>query len=179
MKWRCLVLFFITIFIVTSCSDNQTKYVGPPGWIKKSLPDGWTFFAPTNFICKKLQGIDSHPGYIYSTIDSLMLEFDAGRKMEKNRNCDVKEELSAAQASIDTGFYKSFYKLPTMHNAYVVTIDNKVATIVQPVKIGKGTVGVSISDCVSNTWLGITGENLSPKRQKLALEIYKTIRHTK
>lgn len=81
-----------------------------------------------------------------------------------------------AKASIDTGFYKTFYKIPVSHKAYIDTIDNKIAIILKPTKVGEGAVGIEVLGCKKEAWIGIKGTNLSGEKEKLVMEIYKTLK---
>lgn len=173
---------FITL-ILTACfcrQPNEKQSIINPEWIKLNLPNGWTFYAPKSFSTKQLQGVDSEPGVINSTQDSIYLQYDSGEEMIlKKEKCSFQNSLRKAKHDITNGFYKDFYKVPLIHIAYIDTIDNKIAVIVKPTKKGDGTVGISISDCETGEWLGITGTDLSIEKEKLVLEIFKTIKLTK
>jgi len=162
--------------LVVSCTHTQKKPTSPAGWIKLTLRNNWTIYAPKGFVYKKAQGIDSEPGYIYSKKDSILLQFDSGAEIYKKKDCDFQKSFNEAKASIDTGFDKRFYKIPLVHRASIDTIDNKIATIIKPVKIGDGEVDIKISDCESTKWLAIYGKKLSAKNESIVLEMYKTIR---
>ena len=168
---------------LTACfcrQPNEKQTVINPDWIKFKLPNGWTFYAPKSFTTKQLQGLDSEPGVINSTKDSIYLQYDSGEEMVFiKEKCSFQNSFRKAKNDITNGFYKDFYKVPLVHTAYIDTIDNKIAVIVKPTKKGEGTVAISISDCESGKWLGITATNLSIEKEKLVLEIFKTIKLTK
>ena len=173
---RQIILLSIILFIFNSCESRKKKEKpNHPDWVTLNLPNGWQLQTPSNFKAKAVQGIDSEPGYIYSKTDSIVLEFDSGFGPFPNDDCDFSKQVDEAKKDIVSGFYKDFYKVPKIHKAYLDTIDNKVATFVLPTQTGKGTVGISISDCKSGYWLGITGQNLNGKREKLVIDILKTL----
>lgn len=179
MKSIISILFFAISLTFSSCRQTTKKEnLIHPDWTELILPNGWTLYAPKTFYAKPLQGIDSEPGVINSKQDSVYLQFDSGTEMLKQKECNFKNSIREAQKEIETGFYKTFYKVPSEHSAYIYTIDNKVAVIVTPTVKGHGTVGVSISDCKTGKWLGITGTDLSPEKEKLVLDIFKTIKLT-
>jgi len=172
-----LLTLSLTIF---SCGTTTKKDpIVNPEWTKFNLPNGWTLHAPKNFTSKALQGIDSQPGVINSNQDSIYLQYDSGTEMLKRENCSFQNSFAKAKDNIEHGFYKNFYEVPLLHIAYIDTIDNKIAVIVKPTKEGEGTVGISISSCETGEWLRITGTNLTSQKEKLVLEIFKTIKLTK
>jgi hypothetical protein len=178
--------FINTLFItlsLTACfckQPDENKISINPEWVKLNLPNGWSFYAPKSFSTKQLQGVDSEPGIITSTKDSIYLEYDSGKEMTlKREKCSFQTSFIKAKHDITGGWYKDFYKVPLVHLAYIDTIDNKIAIIVKPTKKGDGTLGISISDCETGKWLGITGTNLTIEKEKIVLEIFKTIKLTK
>jgi hypothetical protein len=173
--------FFIFAFLLAliSCKKTEKKrIVIDSSWHKLILSSGWMIWAPADFRSKTEPGIDSSPGIIYSKKDSIFLQYDSGpfERNSSNSSCDLKSNFQDATASIDTGFYKTFYKIPVRHKAYIDTIDDKVAIVVRPVKTGKGTVGIEILGCRQEAWIGIKGTNLNSEKEKLVLEIYKTLK---
>jgi hypothetical protein len=163
--------------MILACESRNSKEMQiHADWITLTLPNGWELQTPRTFKDTTVQGVDSHPGYIYSTSDSILLEFDSGGEMLMTEECDFDKQVRDAENSISSGFYKDFYKVPTEHKAFVDTIDNKIAVIVIPTQTGRGTVDISISDCKSGLWLGITGKNLSAKKEKLIRDIFTTIK---
>ncbi len=170
------IIATILLFLFISCESRKTKEKpSHPNWVTLTLPNGWQLQTPRNFKDTTVQGIDSDPGYIYSKSDSIVLQFDSGVELSPKDNCDFDKQIADAKKDIVSGFYKDFYKVPTLHKAFIDTIDNKVATFVLPTQTGKGIVGISISDCQSGHWLGIRGQNLNDKREKLVVEILKTL----
>jgi hypothetical protein len=169
---------FICLFALISCKRIEKEQpLIDPSWHKLTLSNGWTIYAPPGFISKSEQGIDSNPGVIYSKKDSIFLQYDSGPfESNNNSHCDLKSFFEAAQASIDTGFYKTFYKVPIIHKAEIDTIDDRIAIILRPSKTGEGTVGIEISGCKQLPWIGITGKNLKGEKDKLVVEIYKTLK---
>jgi hypothetical protein len=171
-----IIITTILLFLFISCESRKTKEkTKHPDWVTLTLPNGWQLQTPKNFKDTTVQGIDSDPGYIYSKSDSIVLQFDSGVELLPKDDCDFSKQVDEAKKDIISGFYKDFYKVPTLHKAYIDTIDNKVATFVLPIQTGKGTVGISISDCKSGHWLGIRGQNLNGKREKLVLDILNTL----
>ncbi|HVS94544.1 MAG TPA: hypothetical protein VHE59_21045 [Mucilaginibacter sp.] len=170
----------VIILALTSCKRvGKNQATIDPLWHKLTLSSGWIIYAPPDFISKAERGIDSRPGIIYSKKDSIFLQYDSDI-FERNgiSGCDLKSHFADAKASIDTGFYKTFYKIPVSHIALIDTIDNKIAIILEPTRTGKGTVGIEIPGCRKEAWIGITGKNLTADKEKLVLEIYKTLRQT-
>jgi hypothetical protein len=180
MKTLINSLFIALSLIVLSCrqTNNQEITINSE-WTKLNLPNGWTLYAPKNFTTKTLQGIDSEPGVINFNQDSIYLQYDSGTEILKREKCSFQNSFEKAKEDIDNGVYKGFYKVPSVHTAYIDTIDNKIAVIVKPAQNGEGTVGISFSDCETGEWLGITGTNLTIEKEKLVLEIFKTIKLTK
>ena len=176
MKIRFIFLAIVFSTFLSCNNKHKSNTDIPAGWIKNPLPNGWIIYAPANFTCKPAQGIDSEPGYIYSSKDSIYLQFDSGRKMVKNEGCSLTDDFLKAKASVDIGFNKHFFYIGTTSVASIDTIDNNIAIIIKPFKDVTGTINIQISDCGSGTWLDITGNNLSPLKQKLILKIFKTIR---
>ena len=178
MTWNNLqtLLFAFSLTILSCKQRDKNPTAINSAWVQFSLPHGWTFYAPKNFSSKPERGIDSDPGGISSSIDSIYLDYDSGTKFLKDDNCDFQKSVIKAQNDITNGFYKDFYKVPLLHKARVDTIDGKVAIIVTPTKTGNGSVDISISDCKSGAWLGISGTNLSVDQEKLVLAIFKTIK---
>jgi hypothetical protein len=180
VKIKFIVLFSAVITTMISCNRLEKKeFVINPAWHKLSLPNGWIVYAPSNFTTIAEHGVDSEPGLISSKKDSIFLQYDSGPYESNNKDCDLKRHFQEAKSNIDTGFYKSFYKVPLVHQARIDTIDSKIAVIVTPTKIGEGTVEIEIPGCKDQAWLGITGRNLTAQGEKLVLEIFKTIRLNK
>jgi hypothetical protein len=180
MKSISPILLLAFVFVIISCKENKKKEIAiHPGWHKLSLPNGWIIYTPPDFVSKAGRGVDSEPGWIYSKKDSILLEYDSGAYEHNINSCDFQEHFQEAKASIDTGFYKTFYKVPFIHKAYIDTIDGKIAVIVTPTKVGKGTVEINIAGCHDGPWIEITGTKLIAEKEKLVLEIFKTIRLTK
>ncbi len=169
----------LLVLLYFSCNSvNQKTNSIKPGWHKLTLPNGWIVYAPKSFTSSNLRGVDSAPGSIVSKTDSVNLQFDSGQS-DHNENCSADKKIKYATDEIDTGFYRTYYHIPYQHTAAIDTIDNKIAVIVKPTKIGKGTVGIEIYGCKNQPWLGITGENLTAKQEALVLDIFKTIRNSK
>ena len=170
---------FAFLLALVSCNQiEKEQTLIDPSWHKLTLSNGWTIYAPPDFISKSEQGIDSNPGIIYSKKDSIFLQYDSGPFESYNSHCDLQSHFEDAQASIDTGFYKTFYKVPVIHKAEIDTIDNRIAVILRPSKTGEGTVGIEISGCKHLSWIGITGKNLKGEKEKLVVKIYKTLKKT-
>ena len=106
------------------------------------------------------------------------MQFDSGR-FDNNDNCSNEKKIKLATDEIDTGFYRKFYQVPYLHTASIDTVNNKIAVIIKPTKVGQGTVGIEIYGCENQPWLGITGKNLSAKQQTIVLEMFKTVSNSK
>lgn len=169
------ILAFCTI--LTACRQTlpQNKEIIHPNWTTLTLPNGWTIQAPTNFKIKLTRGVDSEPGYIYSSIDSLTLGFDSGIEFSFPDSCDFGKLLDAAKKKVEMPYYKELYKIPDQNTVHLDTIDNKIAKIITSNVKGMGLTNISISDCGSGAWIGIHGYNLSPDKEKLVLEMYSTL----
>ena len=175
------VLLYVLLFsILSSCEDSNKKDVNlNPSWQKLSLPNGWVIYTPKEFKVRTVQGVDSEPGFIYSKKDSIRLEFDSGQNDNYYyKHCNLHENFLRAKANINTGLYKNTYKVPLINRADIDTIDGRISLMITPIYPGHGMVMVSTGECDQGAWLAITGTNLSDKQEKLALEIYKTIRFT-
>ena len=178
MTIKTLLFLYLSLTIFSCKPTNKNEVTINPTWTKFSLPNGWTFYAPKNFMTKALRGIDSDVGVINSKQESIYLQYDSGTEMIKKEKCSFQNSFENAKESIHNGFYKEFYKVPFVHIAYIDTIDNKIAVIIKPTKNGQGTVGISISDCETGEWLGITGTGMTIEKEKLVLGIFKTIKLT-
>lgn len=173
---RNILLFAFSIAIFSCNQANKKNSAINPKWTKFNLPNGWSFYAPKTFSTKQMQGIDSQPGVIVSNQDSIYLQYDSGTEILKREKCNFQKDFEKAKDDIENGFYKDFYKIPILHTAYIDTVDNKIAVIIKPAKEGQGTIGINISYCETGEWLGITGTGLTSKREKLVLDIFKTIK---
>lgn len=157
-------------------------------WETFNLPDNWTLQAPKNFKDSTFLGIDTHPGYIYSTKDKIFLEFDSGQDLptiiinkkgqivKDNSYCDFRKEVDREKKAITS------YSIPFFNGQYGVshifridTIGNRVASIIIPKVEGKGVTNIKINDCSTGQYLIITGYDLTVSVQTLVLEICKTI----
>lgn len=173
MKNKGLV---ILVLLIISCKRAAKEEVPYLGWIKTFLPNHWIIYLPPGFVFKPERGVDSNPGLIISKKDTLTLKFDSGQEKIKMQDCDLHKSYLIAKASIDTGFYKEFYKVPVIHKAYIDTINGKIAIVILPQKTGQGTTAVEIlPDCKSGYWLGINCTGLSREKQDLMIKIFKTI----
>jgi hypothetical protein len=162
-------IIFFCIFVM-GCKNNQTKIEVDPTWIKHHLPYGWTISTPLKFKIGKLQGIDSQVGYISSSEDSILLNYDIGNEIiPKNRDCNFSNDVEQAKFRISNGQeYQSNFRIDT--------IDERIAVIETPKLKGNGQVRISIQDCKTGTWVGIHGENLNSEREKLVIKIFETIK---
>jgi hypothetical protein len=162
-------IVFIGILII-GCKNNKTKIKVDPTWIKHHLPYGWTISTPAEFKIGKLQGIDSQVGYILSSEDSILLNYDIGNDMiPKNRDCNFSSEVEYAKFRISNEDERQSY-------FRIDTIDEKVAIIETPRIERNGQMRISIQDCKTGAWVGIHGENLNPAREKLVVKIFETIK---
>lgn len=154
MKSILCILICLSLLPGFSCKHHSKKDSQiNPAWLKLTLPNEWTIYTPPGFICKTMRGVDSNPGLIISNKDSIVLEFDSGPSEFNYKNCDLSYTYQMAKASIDTGFYKTFYKVPQTHRANIDTIDDKIAVIVKPNPTGKGTTGIEILGCGHQPWI--------------------------
>lgn len=162
------IIFFGILFI--GCKNNHTKIEVDPTWVKHQLPNGWTITTTSKFKIGKLQGIDSQVGYISSSVDSILLNYDIGNDIvPKNRNCNFSSEYEDAKLRIlSEKEYQSNFRIDT--------IDEKAAIIETPRIKGNGQIRISIGECKTGSWLGINGENLNSEREKLVVKIFQTIK---
>jgi hypothetical protein len=158
-------------------------------WETINLPDNWTLQAPINFKDSTSLGIDSQPGYIYSTKDKIFLEFNSGQDfptvilnkngqvVKHNSDCNFRKEVDREKKDLTTymiPFYNGHYRVS--HVFCIDTIGNRVASIITPKVVGKGVTNISIKDCSTGKYLSITGYDLTASIQNLVLEICRTIR---
>ena len=162
-------LIFFGIFLI-GCKNNLTKIEVDPTWIKHDLPYGWTITTPSKFKIGKLQGIDSQVGYISSSGDSILLNYDIGNELvPRNSDCNFSNEYEHAKLRI-------LSEKENQSNFRIDTIDEKVAIIETPGTKGNGQIRISIRDCKTGAWLGINGENLNSERETLVVKIFQTIK---
>lgn len=172
-------------------SYGQRLYKDKPkhsDWETFNLPDNWTLQAPKNFKDSTFLGIDTNPGYIYSTKDKIFLEFNSGQDfpttiinkkgqiVKINSDCNFRKEVDRKKKDITS------YRIPLFNGLYGVshifridTIGNRVASIITPKLVGKGVTDISIEDCSTGKYLTISGYDLTASVQTLVLEICKTI----
>jgi hypothetical protein len=113
MKSILSVIICLLLLLGFSCKNNSKKDLSiNPLWIKLTLPNEWTIYAPPGFLCKTGPGVDSDPGWIISKKDSIVLEFDSGPDESFYQQCDLSYQYNQAKASIDTGFNKTFNDCP-------------------------------------------------------------------
>ncbi len=185
---RLLLSILIIVFCgITSCNNRDsyeegnhelTTYNKDPAWITYQLDKYWEFDAPKGAKIIYEQGVDSTPGSIILTSnDSVFLYFDSGVEMSiRDTICNLGSETVRAQKAIARGDYKYLDKPDTLHQAGIDTVNGRIATIIKPARAGAGITSISISDCNSHLWLGISSKDLSTDKQELVLKIYNSIR---
>ena len=162
--------------VSSSCTKKNTRGVDTSKWITYTLDNKWAFTAPKGAKIIYLKGVDSVPGNIVLPEDSVRLEFDSGFETSAiDTVCDLGSQAVYAKRDIARGSYKYLDKPDTLHNARVDTVNGKIATVITPMKIGRGTTRISISDCKSYTWIGLYGKNIPANKQELVLTIYKSL----
>jgi hypothetical protein len=169
------IVFSIFLLFIFSC--EQKPYKDKPNhldWKSLDLPNNWTIEVPKNFKDSTAQGIDSAPGYIYSTTDSISLDFDSGRELFHKQDCEFSKQVDDAKKSPYAELFNE--RTGFNHKILVDTIGNRIASIILPTESGKGNIHLSIDDCLTGAWLGISERNLTEAQQKIVLEIFKTIR---
>ena len=155
---------------------------GPPlrdsTWVKISLRSGWICSVPQGFTNTPARGIDSAPGILESKKDSIYLDYDSGGDsgLQDPNLCTLTHSTERALKDIQSDFYRTYYKVPSTHTAQIDTINNEVAILVKPIQSGKGRVHLNISSCTTGRWLSITGEQLTPRQEKVVLEIFQTMK---
>lgn len=175
MPTQKIIIFLLLSVLLLSCGQRPYKDITEkPDWTILNLPNGWTLQAPKNFKDSSDQGIDSNPGYIFSTLDSIFLKFDSGEEITHKHECDFQKEVDEAKRPYMLSKYKK--QTGISHIQRVDTIGDRVASIITSTKVGKGITNISINDCSTGAWLGITGNDLTPDKQALVLEIFRTIR---
>lgn len=183
-----LSVLFLAFCGITSCNnqdsfdkDNHKRITynkQDPTWITYQLDKHWVFDAPQGAKIIYEQGVDSTPGSIILTAnDSVILNFDSGFEMAfRDTICNLGSEALRVQRDIAGGAYKYLDKQDTLHQARIDTVNGQIATIIKPAKVGAGITEISISDCNSHLWLGISGKDLPSDKQELVLKIYNSIR---
>ena len=163
------------MLVASSCAKNNSG-TDTSNWVKYRLDTKWAFTAPKDAKIVYLKGIDSVPGNIILPADSVQLEFDIGFEMSSmDTVCNLGSEELYAKHQIARGSYKYLDKPDTLHNAQVDTVNGKIAIIITPMKTGRGTTDISISDCKSHTWIGVRGKNIPVSKQELVLAIYRSL----
>jgi hypothetical protein len=172
--------FFCIYVLFVSCKNNETQSSIDPTWIKNKLPNGWTIYTPTKFEVKNLKGIDSQPGYISSFEDSILLNYDTGADIfPKKNDCDFSKEVADAKFRIMNQDEEYNNGTTTIYNLRIDTINEKVAIIKTPKIKGNGAVSVEIKDCQSGAWIGVYGKDFNLEREKMIINIFKTIKFGK
>ncbi len=169
-------LFSLFLLFLFSCGQQPFKdKPNHPNWTILNLPNNWTLEAPSNFKDSSATGIDSQPGYIYSTTDSIFLDFDSGRELFHKADCDIQRQIQKEKRStlLDLFNERSGFK----HTLTIDTIEKRIASIITPIIVGNGITHISIQDCSTGEWLAISGNNLTKQQQKIVLGIFKTIRN--
>src|SRR5258708_2996686 len=96
-RHKTIIFLLFGYFVL---SYGQRPYKDKPqhlDWETLRLPDNWTLQGPKNFKDSIYRGIDSHPGYIYSTRDNIRLQFDSGHDFPTeiiNKNGQVVKDNS-------------------------------------------------------------------------------------
>ena len=176
MRHYLLFCLLLGACVSSSCTKKNAREVDASKWIKHTLDNKWVFTAPKDTKIVYLKGVDSVPGNIILSADSIKLEFDSGFEMSAmDTICNLGSEALHAKHEIERGSYKYLDKPDTLHNAQVDTVNGKIATIITPMKTGRGTTDISISDCKSHTWIGIRGKNIPASKQELVLTIYRSL----
>ena len=168
---------FLAVASVSSChTKNSASLIDTSSWTRYEL-DSWELDAPKGTKVVYLKGIDSVPGNIILAQDSIKLEFDSGYQMsEMDTICSLGSEAIYAKREIARGAYNYLNKPDTLHSARIDTVNGRIATIITSVKPGRGTTEISISDCKSHTWIGVSGKNIPAGKQEFLLMIYKSLR---
>ena len=172
MTTQKTIIFLLLCILLLSCGRPYKEIPEHSDWTSLNLPNGWTLQAPKNFKSSSAQGIDSDPGYIYSTLDSIFLEYDSsvGHKFD----CDFEKEIAEAKMPYMLSTYKQ--RTGINHIQSVDTIGDRAASIITSTQTDKGITQISIQDCKTGASLGITGNNLSADKKTLVLEIFRTVR---
>lgn len=186
--YRLLSISILVFFGITSCNNQDSHDEGnyeltthnkpDPAWITYQLDKYWKFDAPKGAKIIYEQGVDSTPGSIILTKnDTIFLAFDSGFEMSiRDTICNLGSETLRSKKAITRKDYKYLDKPDTLHQARIDTINGRIATIIKPAKAGAGITRISISDCNSHLWLGISGKDLPADKQELVLKIYNSIR---
>jgi len=171
------LLSLILVLGLSFCSPRTKEKVIHPTWIKHNLPNSWIIYLPQPFKTSPLQGIDSQPGYIASKVDSILLNYDSGSELIKQNidDCKLSKQVSRAKSEIENDLEDYVGKENKIYNLTIEILDERVAIIRTPIIKGQHRVQLTIKDCKSGTWLNIYGENFSEEREKLIVEIFKTV----
>jgi hypothetical protein len=159
-------------------------------WKVIDKEDHFNIEVPEAFRDSCWTGLDTYMGIISSKVDSLALEyewvgFEGFPNPETNKNefstCDINEQLITAREMVGKDYYKEHYGDTGLYKIYFDTVDSKIAIIILSKEINAGITEFYVSDCESfgNGFISIIGNNLSYIKQKLFLEICKTIKFHK
>ena len=120
-----------------------------PGWKVLQLPHGWLVDIPKDFTTKKYQGVDSEPGVIRSKKRGITLEYDifaSGFRSVRKPDCDTTRAVIS-----DVGI--NYFDDGRRRLIAIVTVE-----------------------CRNGVSIGLSGTNLREEGERLATEIFKTLR---
>ena len=150
---RAVVLVFgfeLAIPATIVCAQTSTPQ---PGWKVLQLPYGWIINVPKEFITRKYQGIDSHPGVVRSRRRKIELEYDiitGSFEPVRKPDCDT---TRAVIFGIGINYFDNYG-------------DNGRRRVIQ----------TSGEECRNGVYIGLSGTNLGEEGERLATEIFKTLR---
>jgi hypothetical protein len=169
------------VFLILGATCIQSALSQKSQWKVLQLPDNWTILTPQNILRKDLQGVDSYVGEIFSSADSLSLSFDIGKsfsiRLTDKFDCSLKTQAKETTKYLHDTTFKKIYNIPHINKAYLDTVSGRIAIIIIPKVIGNGITYVSITDCKTGDWLGISGNNLNQDQNNLVLRMFETINH--
>ena len=149
------VVILVSVFSVAipaTIGRAQTNTL-QPGWKVLQLPYGWIINVPKDFTTKRYQGIDSHPGVVRSRKRKIELEYDiitGGLKPVRKPDCDTSQ---AVIFGIGVNYYNNYGD------------DGR-----------RRVISTSGEECRNGIYINLTGTNLGEEGERLATEIFKTLR---
>lgn len=170
---KAVVLGLISIILLACTPGGKHSSTEHAGWVTLKLLNGWSLSAPPGFTAEVKPGLNPRTGYIRSKSDGISLVYDRGTTNEKK---DMEQTYAESKYMMDSGFYQNMYQIPYDHTGTIDTVDNKIATIIQPVVTGHGTVAMILVDHNTGEWIDMRGTNFSPEQERLILEILRTLR---
>ena len=150
---RASVLAFVFSLAIPATSACAQVGTIQPGWKLLQLPYGWTINVPKDFTTRRYQGVDSCPGVVRSRRRKIELEYDiitGGLKPVRKPGCDTTQAIIFG---IGINYYDNYGD------------DGR-----------RRVISTSGEECRNGIFINLTGTNLEEEGERLATEIFKTLR---